>query len=124
MDKELLTKWLAALRSGNYKQTKYALREIDKCDDTSHCCLGVLCEIVDPSRFDESGWYKFPDGSIHESVLSSTFARDLGLDVKVDKIDGTQATIAEVLMEMNDDQNMTFADIADFIEKELGVIDA
>ena len=38
----VLKKWVAALRSGQYKQGTYALR---KKDDT-YCCLGVLCDIV------------------------------------------------------------------------------
>lgn len=32
--------WLAALRSGEYKQGKGHL-----CRDDSYCCLGVLCEV-------------------------------------------------------------------------------
>ena len=35
-----MKKWVAALRSGKYKQTKGRLRE-----DNGFCCLGVLCNL-------------------------------------------------------------------------------
>lgn len=41
MKKEIADKWVAALRSGDYKQGKSLLR--DKQDN--FCCLGVLCNI-------------------------------------------------------------------------------
>lgn len=34
-------KWLEALRSGEYQQTKGHLKDAE-----GHCCLGVLCEIT------------------------------------------------------------------------------
>lgn len=33
-------KWVAALRSGKYKQSKFSLRT-----DEGYCCLGVLCDL-------------------------------------------------------------------------------
>jgi hypothetical protein len=38
---ENIAKWVEALRSGDFKQGKGALRTIDG----SYCCLGVACEI-------------------------------------------------------------------------------
>lgn len=40
MNTEIKTKWLEALRSGEYKQGKNMLRHED-----TFCCLGVLCDI-------------------------------------------------------------------------------
>lgn len=40
MKKSIANKWVKALRSGKYTQTKNNL-----CDDVGHCCLGVLCEL-------------------------------------------------------------------------------
>lgn len=40
MPKELLAKWLAALRSGEYKQSRESLY-----DGNGYCCLGVLQKI-------------------------------------------------------------------------------
>ncbi len=43
MDPELKKKWVAALRSGEYKQGRNRLhRKVDN----SFCCLGVLCEVA------------------------------------------------------------------------------
>lgn len=39
-------KWVAALRSGKYKQARGRLRKINaKTGEARHCCLGVLCEL-------------------------------------------------------------------------------
>lgn len=40
MNQEIKTKWLEALRSGNYKQGTGNLRR-----GINYCCLGVLCDI-------------------------------------------------------------------------------
>jgi hypothetical protein len=42
MDPEVKAKWLAALRSGQYRQAKHHLRN----GNDGYCCLGVLCEIA------------------------------------------------------------------------------
>lgn len=41
MNQDIKAEWVAALRSGKYKQTNGALK-----DDTGFCCLGVLCDVV------------------------------------------------------------------------------
>lgn len=46
MKPELKAKWVSALRSGQYKQGKNMLHNLDA--DT-YCCYGVLRHIVDPS---------------------------------------------------------------------------
>lgn len=43
---ELKDKWLKALRSGEYSQTSCTLKDSD-----GFCCLGVLCDVIDPN-----GW--------------------------------------------------------------------
>ena len=43
MKKEIAEKWMETLRSGEYKQTKGKLANVDR---TEHCCLGVLCELA------------------------------------------------------------------------------
>lgn len=42
MDKELKTKWVAALRSGKYKQGRGEYRSDDGC----YCALGVLLNVM------------------------------------------------------------------------------
>lgn len=61
-------KWLEALRSGQYDQTKMRLVRVEDDGKRSYCCLGVLCELsgleVDVSK-DERGphfvWEEFDE---------------------------------------------------------------
>ena len=41
MKKNIMKRWVSALRSGEFKQGKGALEAKGK-----HCCLGVLCELA------------------------------------------------------------------------------
>ena len=45
MDTAVKTKWLSALRSGEYKQAHGSLEEIDE-GGSRFCCLGVLCDLA------------------------------------------------------------------------------
>ena len=47
MKQAIMTRWVKALRSGKYKQTREQLREADKEDQPTNafCCLGVLCDL-------------------------------------------------------------------------------
>lgn len=45
MNQEIKAQWIAALRSGDYKQGwKCLARKTDK--GTEYCCLGVLCDLA------------------------------------------------------------------------------
>jgi hypothetical protein len=52
MNAEIKQKWVAALRSGNYKQTKVCLHNKE-----GYCCLGVLCDVINPDAWDEIEGY-------------------------------------------------------------------
>ncbi len=45
MRKEVMVKWVKALRSGKFKQGSGTLKQFNKKGQTQHCCLGVLCEL-------------------------------------------------------------------------------
>lgn len=45
MKKEIAKKWARALRSKKYRQARGVLKIKNKAGQTSHCCLGVLCEL-------------------------------------------------------------------------------
>ena len=105
MNPELKQKWVDALTSGTYRQGRRALRDNDDC----FCCLGVLCDIVDPG-----GWEKTPgsiysyfieDGEDNDSVIPDPLREKLGLSLK-DQQD---------LIDMNDEANRSFEEIAAFI---------
>ena len=45
MNEEIKAKWVAALRSGKYKQGKSVLHH-ETPDGSVFCCLGVLCDLA------------------------------------------------------------------------------
>lgn len=51
MKKEIARKWVTALRSKKYKQTKGTLRTV-----TGFCCLGVLCDLFAEEFPSEGKW--------------------------------------------------------------------
>lgn len=95
MDADLKDRWLAALRSGTYAQGQGNLR-----DATGFCCLGVLCDLVDPDGWrspDLSGAYYW-----HGCRL---IPKEIALDVDY----------MMTLSGMND-SGSSFSEIADEIE--------
>lgn len=102
--------WIAALRSGEFKQDEGYLRT-----DDGFCCLGVLCHLkevpFDKVKDDISPEYEeyqftFADGSKFIGSVSEGFC-------------GLELTDQEKLIDLNDTQGKTFAEIADYIEANL-----
>lgn len=59
-------RWLTALRSGNYKQVKSALRKLRSDKEIGYCCLGVLSDIYVQDKLALNptcnvGWAKEPN---------------------------------------------------------------
>lgn len=92
MNPELKEKWLIALRSGDYSQCKLVLGD----ENGSYCCLGVLCKISNIPF-------------IKDNLLEGNRWDDLGLTGK-DKT---------ILITMNDDQDKSFNEIADWIQEHM-----
>ena len=101
-------KWVAALRSGEYPQTKKCLQ-----DKNGFCCLGVACDLyqkeVGGIDIDSRG---FIDGSEYGQVLPHEVMGWLGLRTK----DGS-ITIEQRLSLYND-EGKSFSEISDIIESE------
>lgn len=106
MDPELKEKWLEALRSGKYRQGRGKLRN----KDDEFCCLGVLCDLVEPNA-----WNHYQDGigsdpwHHHENVAFPGYHISSRAGV---------VSKEEALAHLND-QGATFAEIADYIEENL-----
>lgn len=116
MNKELRDKWVAALRSGEYPQTRGALRRVAPYENrlAGYCCLGVLCDVIHPG-----GWgseadpysnalgfrHTLADGMTSYGFLPHSLRVELGISID------TESTLTH----LNDD-GKTFAEIADFIE--------
>lgn len=107
MDPELKAKWVAALRSGKYEQTTGALCRIGADDGKlRYCCLGVLMEVlgVPYEQVELQKVYQDEDGSYTRvGSLSEAQTRKYGVYNQMS------------LIEMNDDDRRSFAEIADFL---------
>jgi len=104
-------KWVDALRSGKYKQGRYQLN-----DGTGLCCLGVGCEVAKDNGIGvrKESYYRGFSYDTHRVSMPAAVCNWLHLFR--DKL--------AVLMRLNDDDLLSFPQIAAFIEehaKELGV---
>ena len=123
MKKSVMKKWVAALRSGEYAQTKGALcKEGEKYD--RFCCLGVLTELYiqdhnakkKKNAKKQIGWEKsLTDKELcfneEEAVLANAVKEWAG----VRTYHGELAHKRDVLTVLND-RGMSFKRIADIIE--------
>jgi hypothetical protein len=98
--------WVAALRGGNYKQGTNRLKK----QDGTFCCLGVLCDLYDPNRWEAE------DDSDYPCYSFDGYAGTLPNFVKVDA--GIPPGATMTLASMND-QGLSFGEIADWIEEHL-----
>ena len=113
-------KWVAALRSGEYRQGQEVLRT----ENDEFCCLGVACElavdagIIPPPSWDDGyGFlYDVADTELPEKVRDWLGLHDTygALSAVVD-YDDDFAT-ADTLIALNDVAGWTFQQIADVVE--------
>jgi hypothetical protein len=66
--------WCEALESGRYKQGRSALRR-----DDAFCCLGVACDLLDPTGWRADGIYEDSEEDESEVELTAVPRRVLGL---------------------------------------------
>ena len=107
MKREVKDKWIAALRSGKYKQGTGCLRDIDS---NAFCCMGVLCDIVDDSKWQPDGDY---------GRYSYVFGCEYFVGSPPFQI--LRRTTALKLVALNDYKEWSFNQIADWIEENVGV---
>jgi hypothetical protein len=141
MKKEVADKWIAALRSGEYKQTKGHLNVPEEFTlnvpeeftvnnspvygarttyPVGLCCLGVLCEVaikegvaVDKVLTDHSYSYDMTNSFLPASVMLWAGMKTNSGDTCI-SIDGEDVYELTVL---NDDKGYNFNEIADHIAK-------
>lgn len=115
MSPELKAQWVAALRSGKYKQGKTRLYTKEY---NSYCCMGVLCAIANkPYTYVDGGGKGVPADEdceamglpIYNIAASNYFPEDNRI------IDGL--VDVSTLCALNDRLNKSFNEIADYIEK-------
>lgn len=121
MNKEIKDKWVAALRSGEYKQTKGKLR-----DDSGFCCLGVLCDLVRKEGMEapsvegwQTDWEDFFKAADKEEVLPdgvrewAGMRTDIGDLTKPSKLYSGKTNLARL-----NDNGVDFPTIADIIDEQ------
>lgn len=114
MKKEMLTKWLAALRSGEYQQCEMVLHRPDGLD-AGYCCLGVLQKVVDGDVERGAGgaslglptldWFK-------KNGISNIETSSLGNIYTYSKANGARSASG-----LNDSCKLKFPQIADIMEE-------
>ena len=110
MNEQVKEKWLNALRSGDYKQTKSCLHKGD-----GFCCLGVLCDLygkehnVEWKLVDAGIYYEFQD---KKAILPLSVIEWAG-------VEDDNPEICETPLSRLNDNGSTFNEIADLIEKHL-----
>ncbi len=103
---EVYKHWIAALRSGKYKQTEGQLRYYEDWHrKPSFCCLGVLCDLAS-----KDGGAEWVDSCFMDSY-------DV-LPTKIRKWMKLSEYKEQYLMIMND-SGQSFSTIADYIEKNI-----
>lgn len=110
MDPKVKARWVAALRSDKYKQTKGKLEKLNRQGEyVGNCCLGVLCRIqkIKP-RILINGDFAFDN---NEVTLSMNLRDKFGL----------QYLDVRELIKLNDHSPLGFHKIADFIERNVDV---
>jgi hypothetical protein len=119
-NKENLRKWVAALRSGEFKQDRGRLHTVDReTGEVGYCCLGVACEIAERNGViqppEDSSLPEWEPAWRTDSLLTRTFMRWLGVDSNNPYLSGTSAA------SWNDREGASFAKIADLIELQYGL---
>ena len=104
-----MEKWVAVLRSGEYKQGRTQLKDGD-----TYCCLGVLCEISGEYYSDGAG-----DLSPEVQDWAGMDSSDGWLPKEYKAKDGSRSWVLYELNDREDDKgkSLSFKQIANIIEK-------
>ena len=119
MKKEVMKKWVKALRSGKYKRGSGWLKQ-DTPTGVRHCCLGVLCEITPGVTWRKKGElsriYVANSGEGEDTMsLPYEVKQYAGMDTSFGYIKGRRGK--DSLDDINDSGKYSFNQIADIIEK-------
>lgn len=112
MNPEYKAMWVAALRSGEYKQSTCSLQ-----DENGFCCLGVMSDIVKDEICAE--WNNFEYVWKDEKTNEWTNEMSELPSVVQELIRFPSSKYEQILINMNDSEDKTFSEIADYIEENL-----
>lgn len=113
MNPEIKSKWVTALRSGEYKQGRGMLHDTEV---DAYCCLGVLCDLAAesgvPVKREVSGYRRFELFDGLDAVLPPSVKHWAGLDRHSPRV-------GHISLAARNDGGSTFSEIADLIEEHL-----
>lgn len=121
MKKRVKTKWLKALRSGDYPRTTGQLR-----DENGFCCLGVLCNIHAQEHPElavkETSKFSYMDAFGHLPPAVVEWAGLMEVASEKDAAEPTDINVtyrgqATTLVNLNDTDRLSFKQIANVIER-------
>lgn len=124
LPKKIKTKWLKALRSGKYKQGRYA---VYNPKEKSFCCLGVLQHVTMGGNC-ELKKYNYHSSNSLAGAPSLSYWNSIGAKVNESRAHPGKVGDAQVkaLIRMNDGTAdaaaCNFAKIADYIDKNIATI--
>lgn len=109
MNPEIKQKWIEALRSGKYAQTTKVLKTFDN----RFCCLGVLCDIINPNKWVENKTYpQYMEYKLEYQGFFKMAPPEIMGNAEI------ATSSCEALARRNDGGD-TFNEIADWIEQNL-----
>lgn len=141
---EAAKKWIKALRSGEFTQTRKNLSVVDQNGTVSFCCLGVACDLLNPHGWEKGALTRSAEdgrtvlsrafdgltGSLPHSVESRYGLRECHGVFYVTPEEATEfglmpeswnrfpdVKIKTSLVALNDSGRFTFDQLADIIER-------
>lgn len=130
MKKNVMKKWVKALRSGKYKQGRSFLKQFNSKKQPRHCCLGVLCELYNEEMKKNHKKSLIVDTTGDSFGIARTVcffgANDSGLPKVVKDWSGMRGSFGFFRTDTNDEESLsnlndtgkTFKTISKIIEKE------
>lgn len=114
---EIMRQWSAALRSGEFEQSRGNLAYTSPDGSTQYCCLGVLCELairagVPVKKVEDGYGVTYYDGSAGTPPASVRNWAGLGTSILL-SLPGIGMRHA---FELNDTYKMPFPQIADAVD--------
>ena len=106
--------WVAALRSGDYKQGRYVLHNVK---EGTRCCLGVAFDVCKKLGLELESVFRDRQGlKVEQWGTSYAILNKEVMDyLKIRNVFG--AFGGTTLTSLNDNEHKTFAEIADLIEQ-------
>ena len=111
LTKQVKEKWVAALRSGKYKQGASRL----KTEDGSYCCLGVLQMVTDGQVETRQRLYRSP---IPHTLPTSEYRKRVADDDRCSFSVFFRDYLTPLAL-LNDKVGLSFEQIADLIEEQV-----